>query len=374
MELLKNDKVAWSLQALKNGPPAFNMLEVAEAKGILQSLSLEELSEIVQDTYREETKVEDSDNRVSTALLHLYLDKGQKKAVSFILDYALDPDKEEAFRTLVLSQVRTLSLEQMSVKAVRRLVETLSVFAEQKGTHSLHFFRELFDTLEKFKQLAPRLETLRVLESIVVTNRAPLRSRAIALLGYFGEIDIIERLCMLPVEDGRDRRALDFAIQGILSRPINIVLLHPQNFEHLMGTLFQKMGYEQVQVTRYSRDGGVDIEAFDPEQKQQVFIQCKRYQPTRTINQKELLEFDKSIVSKPFENNNFRAVYISTLLNVSDDAKNYLKSRNPPWELQLIPGGELLRLLDQYLQSNKYQIETPLSERNQSINLNLFDE
>lgn len=58
----------------------------------------------------------------------------------------------------------------------------------------------------------------------------------------------------------------------------SLLSLRPDEFEYLIGALYEKMGYE-VLVTQASRDGGIDIEARqnDPGGRGFVLIQCKRY-------------------------------------------------------------------------------------------------
>ncbi|HKT26798.1 restriction endonuclease [Dyella sp.] len=58
-----------------------------------------------------------------------------------------------------------------------------------------------------------------------------------------------------------------------------ILELRPSEFEHLIGALYEKLGYE-VSVTQATRDGGVDVEARQNKVASQalVLVQCKRYE------------------------------------------------------------------------------------------------
>lgn len=58
-----------------------------------------------------------------------------------------------------------------------------------------------------------------------------------------------------------------------------LLVLRPDEFECLIGALYEKLGYK-VTVTQTSRDGGVDIEArrTDAGGQALVLIQCKRYE------------------------------------------------------------------------------------------------
>jgi len=79
-----------------------------------------------------------------------------------------------------------------------------------------------------------------------------------------------------------DRRFVESAdvLSDLESRP-NLMELTPFEFEQLVGNLFSKMGLETKQ-TRSSRDGGIDVVAFDlrPLIGGKVVIQAKRYRHT----------------------------------------------------------------------------------------------
>jgi restriction system protein len=57
-----------------------------------------------------------------------------------------------------------------------------------------------------------------------------------------------------------------------------LLTLRPDEFECLVGALYEKLGYE-VTVTQSSRDGGIDVEAIRNEagRREFVLLQCKRY-------------------------------------------------------------------------------------------------
>lgn len=58
-----------------------------------------------------------------------------------------------------------------------------------------------------------------------------------------------------------------------------LLSLRPDEFEFLIGALYQKLGFAAT-VTKSTRDGGVDIEArrTDPGGRALILIQCKRYE------------------------------------------------------------------------------------------------
>lgn len=60
----------------------------------------------------------------------------------------------------------------------------------------------------------------------------------------------------------------------ILANEVVTEKITPQQFEHLIGELYTSLGYE-VEVTKYSGDGGIDI--WISKGKDKGGIQCKRY-------------------------------------------------------------------------------------------------
>jgi restriction system protein len=92
---------------------------------------------------------------------------------------------------------------------------------------------------------------------------------------------------MVPVKpiiefDMVDKRFVDqLDVLSELDSRENIMDLNPFEFENLVGNIFQKYGLETRQ-TRASRDGGVDVVAYDtrPVLGGKVVIQAKRYRNT----------------------------------------------------------------------------------------------
>jgi len=67
----------------------------------------------------------------------------------------------------------------------------------------------------------------------------------------------------------------------------------PQRFEHLISDLLTRTGFEKVSVTKYSQDGGIDVNAFAgrlmwPLKDMLVQVQAKRW--LHTVGRKEVAE------------------------------------------------------------------------------------
>jgi restriction endonuclease Mrr len=141
----------------------------------------------------------------------------------------------------------------------------------------------VLDVLEHYKDQVAFKETQDTLEQIFRSSEnLKLRCRAVELLGIFGEIDIIERICMLPLNEPEIQASVQKMVQHIYSKPRNILYIRPENFEHLIKEWLVKIGYEQVEVTQLSNDGGVDVIAYKQGQGVtgktiKVIVQCKRY-------------------------------------------------------------------------------------------------
>ena len=112
----------------------------------------------------------------------------------------------------------------------------------------------------------------------------------------------------------------------------------PFEFEQLVGNLFSKMGLESKQ-TRSSRDGGVDVVAFDtrPLIGGKVVIQAKRYRNTVGV----------SAVRDLFGTMNHEGATKGILVATSSygaDAYDFIKGK----PIELIDGGGLLYYLEQH--------------------------
>ena len=77
--------------------------------------------------------------------------------------------------------------------------------------------------------------------------------------------------------------------------------LQPRKFEHLIKEVLEVTGFENVSVTRYSQDGGVDVNAFAgssfwPVRSMLIQVQAKRWM--HTVGRREVAELRGSL--EPF--------------------------------------------------------------------------
>lgn len=135
-----------------------------------------------------------------------------------------------------------------------------------------------------------------------------------------------------------DRRFIDQGdtLSQLESRP-NLMDLSPSDFEDLVSNLFSRMGLE-TRLTRASRDGGVDVVAFDtrPVLGGKVVIQAKRYKNTVGVSAV------RDLYGTMLNEGASKGIIVTTS-SYGPDAYEFSKDK----PLELIDGGGLLYLLDQ---------------------------
>jgi restriction endonuclease Mrr len=76
--------------------------------------------------------------------------------------------------------------------------------------------------------------------------------------------------------------------------------LAPERFEHVVKDLLVRSGFERVTVTRFSQDGGIDVNAYGggvmwPVRNLLVQVQAKRW--LHTVGRKEVAELRGSLAA-----------------------------------------------------------------------------
>jgi restriction system protein len=136
-----------------------------------------------------------------------------------------------------------------------------------------------------------------------------------------------------------DKRFVDSndLLIGLESRP-NLMDLNPFEFEQLVGNLFSKMNLETKQ-TRTSRDGGVDVVAFDtrPVLGGKVVIQAKRYR--HTVGVSAVRDLYGTMMNEGAN----KGILVTTS-GYGSDAFDFAKNK----PIELIDGSGLLYLLEHH--------------------------
>lgn len=119
--------------------------------------------------------------------------------------------------------------------------------------------------------------------------------------------------------------------------PNDLSKLSPQQFEQLIGQLYERMGYV-VKVTALTRDHGVDVEArrVSAGKYELLAIQCKHY-PNRSVGEEHIRELFGVVQNDPQIT---RGVLI-TSGEISTPAQRYAYGK----PLELINGSNLRGLL-----------------------------
>ncbi|WP_152391924.1 restriction endonuclease [Paenibacillus guangzhouensis] len=138
--------------------------------------------------------------------------------------------------------------------------------------------------------------------------------------------------------DMYDRRFVDERdmLSSLDDRP-NLLEMDPFDFEHLVCNIFAKMGLES-KLTRSSKDGGVDVIAFDP---RPVFggkyvIQAKRYKNTVEV------AAVRDLYGTMMNENASKGILVTTS-TYGPDARSFAKDK----PIELIDGRVLLHMLEE---------------------------
>lgn len=78
-----------------------------------------------------------------------------------------------------------------------------------------------------------------------------------------------------------------------------LLAVHPRQFERVIGQLLERCGFEQVEVTKYSQGGGIDLNARPGAQcwpMKQILIQIQAKRWIHTVGRKEIAELRGSLL------------------------------------------------------------------------------
>jgi hypothetical protein len=124
--------------------------------------------------------------------------------------------------------------------------------------------------------------------------------------------DVLREFHKTQKDDSGDRTIVDSSltlspklrkIDGLEAERIRRTMLNlqPQKFEHLIKNVLEETGFQNVSVTRYSQDGGIDVNAFAspnfwPVRNMLLQVQAKRWM--HTVGRREVAELRGSL--QPF--------------------------------------------------------------------------
>lgn len=140
--------------------------------------------------------------------------------------------------------------------------------------------------------------------------------------------------------DTNDHRIIDsYNVLKDVNKGVNLAAIYWKDFENLIRELFEKEFSHQgssVKVTQSSRDGGVDVIAFDadPIRGGKIVIQAKRY--TNTVGVSAVRDLYGTLISEGA----LKGILITTS-NYGKDAYDFAKDK----PITLLNGNNLLHLI-----------------------------
>lgn len=136
---------------------------------------------------------------------------------------------------------------------------------------------------------------------VPVSNDSEISRQVIAAGKDGGDADVDDREIVtenFPEDEAARQRERATVIESLRGR---LLAVSPQRFEHLIKELLQRTGFERVDVTKYSQDGGIDVNAFAgkqmwPLENLLVQVQAKRW--LHSVGRREVAELRGSL--RPF--------------------------------------------------------------------------
>lgn len=240
-------------------------------------------------------------------------------------------------------EIKELYQDIVAAVALRTIHE---VFEADQGDHlTVVTFNGFVQTVDPTtgRDVRPHLVSVRVtrarfdeLNLSRIDKRACLRNLGAKVSARPEEQQAVKPIVEFNMVDKRFVEGSD-VISELDSRP-NLMDLTPFEFENLVGNLFSKMGLETKQ-TQSSRDGGVDVVAFDtrPILGGKVVIQAKRYR--HTVGVSAVRDLYGTMMNEGAN----KGILVSTS-GYGSDAFNFVKDK----PIELIDGGSLLYLLENH--------------------------
>ncbi|GGG25410.1 restriction endonuclease [Paenibacillus abyssi] len=141
----------------------------------------------------------------------------------------------------------------------------------------------------------------------------------------------------------QDKRFIEgYEVANQIDSTTNLAAMNWEDFEHLIRQLFEKEFLSnggEVRVTQASRDGGVDVVAFDPDPIRggKIIIQAKRY--TNTVSVSAVRDLYGTVVNEGAT----KGILVSTA-DYGPDAYEFAKGK----PITLLNGSNLLHLLEKH--------------------------
>lgn len=259
------------------------------------------------------------------------------------LEYRYNKSKDSIeFKSRKDSEIKSLYQEIISSLALRTIHEVLE--ADQVNHIQIVTLNGVVDTIDlgTGNSIRPCIISLRVSRDEFLRINLSRVDKAACLRNLKAQISpqASEMIPVKPVVEFNmvDKRFIEQndILAELDSRP-NLMDLRPSEFENLVSNLFQQMGLES-RLTRTSRDGGVDVVAFDirPVIGGKVVIQAKRYK--NAVGVSAVRDLYGTMLNEGAN----KGILVTTS-GYGTDAYEFAKDK----PIELIDGGGLLYLLEQ---------------------------
>lgn len=269
--------------------------------------------------------------------------------IDWVVPIALDPSESADLRVRALRALRTANL---AVDHVRDLAPLLDLAA--LGPSCPIALREAaFACLKGHATKLLVEDTMGKLGPFLTHPDPAIRVHALALLGEVGEIDAIERMCMLPNTEEEIGRIQE-AIGRILLRPRNLLSVRWELFEEFTVHLLRKMGHHDVQKRDSVRDEGIDVTSYQERKnakgpvRERWAIQCKCWK-TKNVD----LDVLQALIETSRQHDAKHALLITTS-DFTQRAREFAEQHTAA--IELVSGKELLTLIDSHFGPGRYTI------------------
>lgn len=215
----------------------------------------------------------------------------------------------------------------------------------------------VFECLKAHAEQLPIELTMSRLDPFLTHPDPTIRVHALALLGEVGDLDAVERMCMVP-NTAEEIDRIQGAIGRILLRPTNLLSLRWQHFEHFIGHLLRKIGHQDVEVVGRVADEGVDLKSHQERKnvkglaRERWAVQCKRW-TTKSVDVDAL---ESLVAASRTEKFDAKHALLITTSDFTKAARDFASRHTAA--IEIVSGTELLTILDEHFGAGRYTIRS----------------
>lgn len=270
-----------------------------------------------------------------------------------LVTIAESPNEEHSLRLAALKALRDNEIYDSNLLSLVKFVK------ESQTKESPEILIHTLETLKVHSHKARKLkgrEGRLTLEDLLTHASIDVRCKAIQTLGHFGDIDVLERVCLLPTNDEDIKKAIKKLVDTLISKPRNLLTVRPENFELVTKRVVGQIdGIVKVAHTGSSHDRGVDVKAymkskFVEGQEDLIVIQCKRYKPGNYV--------DKPTIEKHIKVMSEHRALQGLVITTSDFSKSAKELASKTGNLELMNGAAFQALVDRTFGEGMFCIDS----------------